>query len=98
VAEQVEVIHVERAEIDLKRIEDVRQAEAEQLRLRPIEIIEELRRRGGERSEQRLRVELRLLAGRRDQRLRRFAELCAPAPGQILNLEFEAACRAKPID
>src|SRR5580704_4745841 len=51
-AEQVEVVHIERAEIDLQRIEYVREAEAEELRLRPVEVIEELRRRGGERGEQ----------------------------------------------
>jgi len=61
-AEQVEVIHVERAEIDLQRMK-TSQAEAEQLRLRPIEG----HRRGcGVEAEnevnQRLRVELRLLA------------------------------------
>ena len=97
-AEQVEVVDVERAEIDLQRVEDVRQAEAEQLRLVAVEVVVELRRRGGERGEQLLRVELRLLARLGDQRLSRVVELRAAAARQILDLEFEAAGRAEAGD
>ena len=96
--EQVEVVHVERAEIDLQRVEDVRQAEAEQLRLGAVEVVVELRRRGAEGGEQLLRVELGLLAGFGEQRLRRIVERGAAAPGEILELELEAARRAKARD
>ena len=98
VAEQVEVVDVERAEIDLQRVEDVGQAEAQELRLGAVEIVEELRRRGRERGEQRLRVELGLLARGREQRLRRIVERRAAAARQILDLELEAAGRAEAVD
>ena len=51
-AEQVEVVDVERAQIDLQRVEHVGQVEPEQLRLVAVEVVVELRRRGAERREQ----------------------------------------------
>ena len=98
VAEQIEVVDVERAEIDLQGVEDVGQVEAEQLRLRAVEVVEELRRRGRKRGEQRLRVELGLFARRGDQRLRRVVERGAAGAGEILDLELEAAGRAETVD
>ena len=46
VAEQIEVIDVQRAEIDLQSVEDVWQTEAQQLRLVAVEAVVELGRRG----------------------------------------------------
>ena len=97
-AEQVEVVDVERAEIDLQRGEDVRQIEPEQLGLVAVEIVIELRRRGAERGEELLRADLRLLARFRDNGLRRLVERYAAAAGQILDLEFKAAGRAQARD
>src|SRR6202022_1307956 len=94
-AEQVEVVDVERAEIDLQRVEHVRQIEPEQLRLVAIEIVVELRRRRAEGREQLLRIELRLLAGFGDHALRRLIERRAAAAGEVLDLELKAAGRAE---
>src|SRR6202040_707190 len=78
--------------------EHVRQIEPEQLRLVTIEIVVELRRRRAEGREQLLRIELRLLAGFSDQRLRRLIERRAAAAGEVLDLELEAASRAEAGD
>src|SRR6202022_920636 len=97
-AEQVEVVDVERAEIDLQRAEHVRQIEPEQLRLVAIEIVVELRRRIAEGREQLLRIELRLLAGFGDHALRRLIERRTAAAGEVLDLELKAAGRAEAGD
>src|SRR5208282_5849125 len=97
-AEQVEVVHVERAQIDLQGVEDVRQAQAQELGLGPVEIVIELRRRSGEGREERLRVELRPFARRGDQRLGRVIERDAALAREILDFELEAASCAKTVD
>src|SRR5271154_3272080 len=97
-AEEVEVVHVKRAQIDLQGVEDVRQAQAQKLGLGSVEIVVELRRRGREGREQRLRVELGLLARRGNERLRRVIERGAALACEIFDLELETAGRAKTID
>ena len=48
VAEQIEVVHVERSEIDLQCVEHVGQAQSQQFRFCAVEVVIELRRRRAE--------------------------------------------------
>ena len=88
-AEQVEVVDIGRAEIDLQRGEDIGHVDAEQLRLGAVDIEIELRRRGLEQAEHllqagRLRRPAHHGVGRALQGLR-------PPPGAILDHHAEAA-------
>ncbi len=88
-AEQVEVVDIGRAEIDLQRGEDVGHIDAEQLRLGAVDVEIELRRRGLEQREHllhagRLRRPSHHGVGRALQGLR-------AAPGAILDHHAEAA-------
>ena len=47
-AEAVEVVHVDRAEVDLQRVEDVAERHVQLLRLHAVDVGEELRRAGAE--------------------------------------------------
>ncbi len=89
--EQVEVVDVQRSEIDLQGVEHVRQGQTQQFRLVAIEVVVELRRRGAERREQLLRVKFGLLARLGDHRLHRVVEREAAAAAEIFNLELKAA-------
>ena len=88
-AEQVEVVDVGRADIDLQRVEHVLHVDAEQLRLGAVDIEIDLRRRGLEQREH-LREAGRLV-GARQQSAVRFAQRLRAVAGAILDHHAEAA-------
>src|SRR5205807_9811629 len=93
-AEQVEVVDVERSEIDLQRAENLGQRQTEQFRFVAVEVIIVLRRRGTERREQALAVDLGLRSGVGNQCLGRVIQCLASLTAEILDFELEPAKRA----
>ena len=89
-AEQVEVVDVGRAEIDLQRAEHVGHVDAEQLRLGAVDVEIELRRRGLEQREHLLRRPASARRGPSSHRPRP-ASACGPAAGAVLDHHAEAA-------
>src|SRR6202043_2565956 len=87
--ERVEVVDVERTQVDLQRVEHVGQIEAQELRLAAVEIVVVLRRGSAERGEHGLAVDLRLFPCLRNQRLRDFIDRLAALAGEVLDLELE---------
>ena len=88
-AEQVEVVDIGRAEIDLQRGEHVGNVDAEQLRLGAVDVEIELRRRGLEQREH-LR-EPRRLRRAAHHRVDRALQGLRAAPGAVLDHHAEAA-------
>ena len=88
-AEQVEVVDVDRADIDLERFEHLLGRDAEHLRLHPVDVGVDLGRAG---VEQREHVEQAGgLVGGGDQRLGRRLERLEPAAAAVLDHHLEAA-------
>ena len=95
-AEAVEVVHIERAEIDLHGVEHVGHGDAELARLDAVDVGIELRHVdliAGEHA-----GELRRLRGARQERLGGRVERLVAAPGAILDLQLEAADGAEAGD
>ena len=95
-AEAVEVVHVDRAEVDLQRLEHVVERDAVLLRLDAIHVGADLRHvhlvvREHAR-------ELRRLTRLRDHGLRGLEQLVVADVGAVLDLQLEAADRAEPLD
>ena len=88
-AKAVEVIHVERAEIDLQRERHVLLADAQALGLHPIDIRFELRCGGAETGED--TCECGVLVGFGDDGIRRFGERCDTMISTVFDLHLEAA-------
>ena len=88
-AEQIEVVDIGRAEIDLQRREDVGDIDAEQLRLGAVDVEIELRRRGLEQREHLLQAGR--LRGRAHHGVGRGLQRLRPAPGAVLDHHAEAA-------
>ena len=89
-AEQVEVVDVGGAEIDLQRGEDVGDVDAEQLRLGAVDVEVELRRRGLEQREH-LGDARRLRGACPSWRSTALCSACRPAAGAVLDHHAEAA-------
>ncbi len=87
--EQVEVVDVGRADIDLQRREHVGHVDAEQLRLGAVDVEIELRRRGLEQREHLLTPGV--LRRRAHHGADRALQRVRPAPGAILDHHAEAA-------
>ncbi|MNX87662.1 hypothetical protein D3C86_1195940 [compost metagenome] len=94
--EGVEVVDIERTQIDLQRLEDVADRNAQLLGLGAIEIGEELRHvdlEAGEDARQ-----LRRLVCLGDHGFRRFVKRLVAVTGAVLDLQLEAARLAETVD
>ena len=94
-AEPVEVVDVERAEIDLQRVEHVGHRDAELARLGAVDVGIELRHVDLVAGEQ--AGELRRRRGLGQERLGRLVERLVAEAGAVLDLQLEAADRAEPL-
>jgi len=95
-AEQRHVVHVERAEVDLQRVEHLVERHAHRLRLAPVDRHEKLRRTRSLRCEE--ADEARLLAANGDRGVGRLLQRHRSYIAAVLDLKLEAAGVAQAVD
>src|SRR5207253_8165374 len=93
--EAIEVVDVHGPEVDLQRVEDVRQRDAELLRLHSVDVGVQLRGRGTEGAEH--PGNLRIAARRADVGVGRLLQRAEALPGAILDEELEPARGAEAL-